>query len=59
MGRLNLRMPDKLEEQFRATATLKFGNKRGSLRKAFIEAAKTWIEKVEEEMAIKKAIKSE
>lgn len=56
MGRINLRVEDELEKRFRDAAGAKFGAKKGSLQKAFKEAAELWIKKVQEEEAIKEAI---
>lgn len=43
MGRLNLDIPDELEEAFREKAMKKFGFKRGSLNKALTEAVERWV----------------
>ena len=43
MGRMNQNIDDDLEAQFRAAARKKFGDKQGSLKKAFEEAVKMWL----------------
>lgn len=44
MGRLNVILPDDLEEKFRKEVGKRFGAKRGSLSEAFREAVELWIE---------------
>lgn len=43
MGRINQVIDDKLEAEFREAARNKFGDKKGSLKKAFKEAVEMWI----------------
>ncbi len=43
MGRINQVIDDKLEAEFREAARKKFGDKKGSLKKAFKEAVEMWI----------------
>lgn len=51
MGRLNIYLPDDLEERFRKEAGRRFGAKKGSLGKAIVEAVESWI-KAEPEIKI-------
>ncbi|MCL4518648.1 MAG: ribbon-helix-helix domain-containing protein [Thaumarchaeota archaeon] len=43
MGRINITVNDKLEQEFRLEASKKFGFKKGSLNQAMEEALKLWI----------------
>ncbi len=43
MGRINQNIDDELEGEFREAARKKFGDKQGSLKKAFEEAVEMWI----------------
>ncbi len=43
MGRINITVNDKLEQEFRLEAAKKFGFKKGSLNQAMEEALKLWI----------------
>ncbi len=43
MGQLNVNIPDELEEKLRMMAAKKFGFKKGSLKKAIVEALEEWI----------------
>jgi len=43
MGRLNVYLPDELEERFRKEVGRRFGAKRGNLKKALVEAVELWI----------------
>lgn len=45
MGKLNISLSDRLEEQFRQAVFEKFGMKKGNINKAFEEAINDWIEK--------------
>jgi len=45
MGKLNVDLPDDLDEAFRQEIMKRFGYRKGALRKAVIEAIKLWIEK--------------
>jgi hypothetical protein len=45
MGKINLIIPDKLEEEFRNTVFKKYGLKRGNISKAIEEAIRDWVEK--------------
>jgi len=47
MGRINIYLPNELEDKFRKEVGKRLGAKRGNLKKAFIEAIKSWIEKSE------------
>jgi len=51
MGRVNLNIDDALEKRFRECARKKFGDKKGSLKEAFEEAAKDWCKQFPEESA--------
>ena len=44
MGRINQVIDNELEAKLRAAARKKFGDKKGSLKKAFEEAVQLWIE---------------
>ena len=43
MSRLNIDLPDDLEERFRNEVVRRFGAKRGNLKQAFIEAIELWM----------------
>ena len=43
MGQLNVRIPDELEEKLRFIAAKKFGFKKGSIKRAVIEALEEWV----------------
>ena len=43
MGRLPIDVPDDLEDKFRREVGRRFGAKKGSLRKAIIEAIELWM----------------
>lgn len=43
MGRLNVDLPDDLEERFRNEVGRRFGAKKGNLKKAFKEAVELWM----------------
>lgn len=43
MGRLPIKIPDDLEEKFRKEAGKRFGAKKGSLKKAIMEAIELWM----------------
>jgi len=43
MGRINVYIPDDLEEKFRKEAGRRLGVKRGNLSKAFAEAVELWL----------------
>lgn len=45
MGRMQIVLPDKLEEKLRDTAAKKFGNRKGSISKAIEEAIANWLNK--------------
>ena len=45
MGKMSVVIPDKLEERFRQEVGKRFGAKRGTITKAFIEAIELWIGK--------------
>jgi len=46
MGRINQVIDNELEAKLRAAARKKFGDKKGSLKKAFEEAVEMWVKKV-------------
>ena len=43
MGRLDVVIPDDLEEEFRAEVGRQFGMKKGNLSKAIEEAIRNWL----------------
>jgi hypothetical protein len=43
MGRLPICIPDALEEKFRREVGRRFGEKRGNLKKAMMEAIELWM----------------
>jgi hypothetical protein len=43
MGRLPIKIPDDLEEKFRKEVGRRFGAKKGSLKKAIMEAIELWV----------------
>jgi len=43
MGSLHIDLPKNLEERFRMEVGRRFGAKKGSLGKAFVEAVELWI----------------
>ena len=43
MGRLNIYLPNNVEEKFRMEVGRRFGAKKGSLGKAIVEAVELWI----------------
>jgi len=43
MGRMNITLPDDLEERFRKAVALKYGWKKGALSKSIEEALEDWI----------------
>jgi len=43
MGQLNVKIPDELEEKLRFIAAKKFGFKKGSIKRAVIEAPAEWV----------------
>lgn len=45
MGRIDVILPDKLEEKFRKKVFEKFGMKRGNITLAIQEAIEQWIKK--------------
>ena len=45
MATLQLKVPDKLEQDFREKAMKRFGYSKGSLSEAGTEALKEWVEK--------------
>ena len=45
MGRLNNKISDKLDDEFRKAVSHKFGMRKGNLDKAVTEAIKEWTEK--------------
>ncbi|MFA5001978.1 MAG: hypothetical protein WC502_03260 [Methanolinea sp.] len=45
MGRIDIILPDELEEEFRQEVAKELGMKRGNLSLALQEAVKLWIEK--------------
>jgi len=45
MGRLNVSLPDDLEEKFRKEVGRRLGAKKGNIQKAFKEAVELWIAK--------------
>lgn len=45
MGRMQIVLPDNLEEQLRKKAAEKFGMRKGSISEAVEEALKDWINK--------------
>ena len=45
MGRIDVILPDNLEEQFRKKVFEKYGMKRGNITVAIQEAIENWIEK--------------
>ena len=49
MGYINIRIPDELDEKIRQIAARKYGFRKGSLKKAIIEALEEWIRKNEED----------
>ena len=42
---MNVILPDELEEKFRQEVGKRFGAKKGTITKAFIEAIELWIKK--------------
>lgn len=44
MGRMQIVIPDDLEEKLRQKAAKKFGFKKGSISEAVVEAIKDWLE---------------
>ena len=45
MRRINVYLPDELDEKFRKEVGRRFGAKKGVIRKALIEAIELWITK--------------
>ena len=45
MGKMTAILPDELEERFRQEVGKRFGAKKGTITKAFIEAVELWIGK--------------
>jgi hypothetical protein len=45
VGKINLILPDKTEEEFRNAVFKKYGLKRGNISQAIEEAIKDWIKK--------------
>ncbi len=45
MGRIDVILPDELEERFRSKVFKKLGMKKGNITTAIIEAIEHWIEK--------------
>jgi hypothetical protein len=53
MGRVFVTLPDDLDEKFRKEVGKRYGAKRGSLEKAFIEAVELWMHQSPQEVSIK------
>ncbi len=49
MGRVDIILPDDLEEQFREEVFKRLGMKRGNITRAVKEAIRQWIEEGEQE----------
>lgn len=48
MGRIDVILPDDLEDEFRKTVAETLGMKKGNLKKAVVEAIQMWIKKKRE-----------